>query len=73
MRANNVRRGRQFRARDPDIKKGLMLHRRVGEKILVGDQIEITLISTNGPVAEIHVSAPRCIAVDRAERRAGTR
>jgi carbon storage regulator CsrA len=69
--AVNVNRAkvRSYRARDPVIKRGLMLQRRVGEKIIIGDDIEITLMSTEGPSAQIHIHAPRQVQIDRAERR----
>ena len=47
----------------------LDLKRRVGESIVVGDNITITLRSINGEVAVIGVAAPKQIAVDRKEVR----
>lgn len=47
----------------------LDLKRRVGESIVVGDNITITLRSINGEEAVIGVAAPKQIAVDRKEVR----
>lgn len=47
----------------------LDLKRRVGESIVVGDNITITLRSINGGEAVIGVAAPKQIAVDRKEVR----
>jgi carbon storage regulator CsrA len=41
----------------------------VGEQILIGDDVVITLLSNEGPASQIHVSAPRGVSVDRAETR----
>ena len=60
---------RVYRARAPKIKRGLMLQRHVGEKVLIGGGIEVTLMSTDGPNAEIHIHAPRDVRIDRAEKR----
>ena len=47
----------------------LVLAREEGESIMIGDDIEVTLIrSTNGK-ARIGVSAPRDVMVDRSEIR----
>lgn len=70
MEANNRRRMRGYRARsDTPLKPGLVLQRTVGEQILIGSDVIITLLSTDGPVGQIHVHAPREVAVDRAEIR----
>lgn len=46
---------------------GLTLTRRVDEAILIGDDIEITVIGIQGKQARIHVSAPREVTVLRKE------
>lgn len=45
----------------------LVLYRKVDEKILIGDDIEITIIEIRGSSARIGIRAPRNIAVDREE------
>jgi len=48
----------------------LILSRKIGEKILIGDDIEIMLVAVrSGEKARIGIQAPRGIAVDRAEVR----
>ena len=48
----------------------LVLSRRIGEKILVGDDIEITVAAINGGQVKIGISAPKTMRVDREEVRA---
>jgi carbon storage regulator len=51
----------------------LVLSRRSGEEIVIGDGIRITVVSVKGNQVRIGVTAPRSVAVDRqevAERRA---
>lgn len=70
MEANNRRRTREYRARSSTpLKPGLVLKREVGEQILIGSDVIITLLATEGPVGQIHVHAPQHVAVDRAEVR----
>lgn len=46
----------------------LVLSRRIGECILIGDDIKIMLVDTTGPgTARIGVSAPRDVRVVREE------
>lgn len=45
----------------------LVMKRHVGERILIGDDIIITLTEAGGGWAKIGVEAPRHIAVDREE------
>ncbi len=45
----------------------LILKRRTGETILVGDDIEITLLDSHGTHARIRVRAPEHIRILRAE------
>lgn len=48
---------------------GLLLLRRVGERIFVGDDIVITVCSAERGRAKIGVKAPRDTAIDREEVR----
>jgi carbon storage regulator len=45
----------------------LVLRRRVGESIVIGDDVTITVLEVRGDVARIGIRAPRSIAVHRAE------
>jgi carbon storage regulator len=45
----------------------LVLTRKIGESILVGDEIEITLVRIEGDQARIGISAPRQVQVYRKE------
>ena len=45
----------------------LVLSRRVGESIVIGDDVTITVLEVRGDVARIGSHAPRSIAVHRAE------
>ncbi len=45
----------------------LALTRRVGESIMIGDQIEITVISIQGDQIKLGINAPRQIAIHRKE------
>ncbi|OJY94437.1 MAG: hypothetical protein BGP25_05455 [Lysobacterales bacterium 63-13] len=47
----------------------LVLSRGKGESILIGDAIEVCLLSLNGKEARIGIIAPREVAVDRREVR----
>jgi carbon storage regulator len=49
---------------------GLVLRRHVCEKILIGDDVVITVIEAGPQWVRLHVEAPRSVAVDRAEVRA---
>lgn len=49
---------------------GLTLTRRVGEVILIGDDIRIVLCSAEHGKAAIKIEAPREVAIDREELRA---
>jgi carbon storage regulator len=48
----------------------LLLTRRVGERILIGNDIEVTVTAVNGGQVRIGVKAPRTMRVDRPEIRA---
>lgn len=45
----------------------LVLSRRIGESIVIGEDVEITVLEVRGDVARIGIRAPRSIAVHRAE------
>jgi carbon storage regulator len=45
----------------------LILTRRVGESIIVGDDIEISVIEVRGDAVRIGVQAPRSVSVHREE------
>lgn len=45
----------------------LVLSRKVGERILIGTDVEIVLVSIEGPRVKVGVSAPRCLKVLRGE------
>lgn len=49
----------------------LVLSRHVGEKILIGDDIEILVVDIRGHAGRVRlgITAPRDVAVDRAEVR----
>jgi len=45
----------------------LVLSRRVGESIVVGDDVTITVLEVRGDVVRVGIDAPRSVAVHRAE------
>lgn len=45
----------------------LVLSRRPGESVVVGDDITITVLEVRGDVIRIGIDAPRSVAVHRAE------
>ena len=45
----------------------LVLSRRVGESIVVGDDVTITVLEVRGDVVRIGIDAPRSVSVHRAE------
>ena len=45
----------------------LILTRKPGERICIGDDVEVTIISTRGNQVRLGVSAPRDVAVHREE------
>lgn len=45
----------------------LVLTRNVGEKILIGDKIEVTVLSVTGGQVRLGVSAPKAVPVHREE------
>jgi carbon storage regulator len=49
------------------MQKMLVLARKVGQSIIIGDDIELTVIEVRGEQVRIGVQAPRSIAVHRRE------
>ena len=47
----------------------LVLSRRIGESIVIDDQIEITVVSTHGNKVRVGITAPDAVRVDREEVR----
>ena len=45
----------------------LILTRRVGETVMIGDQVTVTVLSVNGNQVRIGVNAPKNIEVHREE------
>jgi carbon storage regulator len=45
----------------------LILTRRPGEALRIGDDIEVTVMAINGSQVRLGIKAPRNVAVDRAE------
>jgi len=45
----------------------LVLTRRVGEEIVIGDDIHLTVVAVRGMKVQIGISAPKDVAVDRQE------
>jgi carbon storage regulator len=45
----------------------LVLTRRVGEKIIIGDDISITIVEVSGERVRVGITAPRSVRVDRQE------
>ena len=45
----------------------LVLSRRVGESVVVGDDIAITVLEVRGDIVRIGIDAPRDVKVHRAE------
>lgn len=45
----------------------LILTRKIGESLLVGDDVEITVLSVRGSQVKLGVNAPKDIAVHRQE------
>ena len=45
----------------------LILTRRVGETLMVGDQVTVTVLGVKGNQVRLGVNAPRDVAVDREE------
>jgi carbon storage regulator len=45
----------------------LILTRRTGEVVRIGDDIEVTVLGVNGSQVRIGINAPRAVVVDREE------
>lgn len=45
----------------------LVLTRRIGERVLIGDDIEVTVLDVKGDSVRIGVQAPRTTRIQRAE------
>ena len=45
----------------------LLLSRRVGEKIIIGGDICITIVEVNGERVRVGITAPKSVRVDRQE------
>lgn len=47
----------------------LVLSRRLGETILIGDEIQVTVVAVQGKKVRLAISAPPYVPVDREEVR----
>ena len=47
----------------------LVLTRKVGQKILIGENVEVTILGVSGGQIKVGVAAPRSVNVDREEIR----
>ena len=45
----------------------LVLSRRAGESIVIGDDVTISILEVRGDVVRVGIAAPRSVAVHRAE------
>lgn len=45
----------------------LVLSRRIGESVVVGDNITLTVLEVRGDVVRVGIDAPRSVSVHRAE------
>lgn len=45
----------------------LVLSRRVGESIVIGDEVTVTILEVRGDIVRVGIDAPRSVAVHRAE------
>ena len=45
----------------------LVLSRRVGESVVLGDDITVTVLEVRGDVVRVGIDAPRSVQVNRAE------
>jgi carbon storage regulator len=48
----------------------LVLSRRIGETLCIGDNVRVTIMGTSGGQVRLSIEAPKEISVDRAEIRA---
>ena len=55
----------------------LILTRRSGERVMIGDEVTIVVVSVNGNHVRLGIEAPRKVSIDREElyerKRAGER
>ena len=66
MRCTVVESGHQD-ARTDDANDMLILTRRVGETVMIGDKVTVTVLGVKGNQVRIGVDAPRDVAVHREE------
>lgn len=45
----------------------LVLSRRIGESIVIGDDVTVTVLEVRGDIVRVGIDAPRSVAVHRAE------
>jgi carbon storage regulator len=45
----------------------LVLSRRAGESLVIGDDVTVSILEVRGDVVRVGISAPRSVAVHRAE------
>jgi carbon storage regulator len=45
----------------------LVLSRRVGESLVIGDDVTVTVLEVRGDVVRVGIDAPRSVSVHRAE------
>ncbi|WP_265333828.1 carbon storage regulator CsrA [Nocardioides sp. Kera G14] len=45
----------------------LVLSRRVGESVVIGDEVTVTILEVRGDVVRVGIDAPRSVTVHRAE------
>ena len=45
----------------------LVLSRRVGESVVIGDDVTVTILEVRGDIVRVGIDAPRSVAVHRAE------
>lgn len=45
----------------------LVLSRKVGESVVIGDDVTITILEVRGDIVRVGIDAPRSVAVHRAE------
>ncbi|MCZ4499408.1 MAG: csrA [Marmoricola sp.] len=45
----------------------LVLSRKVGESVVIGDNVTVTILEVRGDIVRVGIDAPRSVAVHRAE------
>jgi carbon storage regulator len=45
----------------------LVLSRKVGESVVIGDDVTVTVLEVRGDIVRVGIDAPRSVAVHRAE------